>query len=149
MMNFEETVNNLRASTATSIVLECLTSMTNEEVLFHPGFSQDKKKLTSLYYFRLKNAEKLSRDKFKDDEIESWQKAIDDLENSQAKELELNWVRCDQKSYLMFWDKADQTLQAIFYLYPKEPSESEVIVESTQTKYPGNAKKYIRGKLVE
>ncbi|WP_298903457.1 hypothetical protein [uncultured Psychroserpens sp.] len=89
-MEFEEVLNNLKLEKENNLAQECLNEIQNRQVLFHSGFEQEKKELTSLYRLRLKTAMDLNRDKFEEDVLANWKKTIDELESCSAKKLKLN-----------------------------------------------------------
>lgn len=124
-MNFENTIQNLKLEKDNSIAQECLNAMLHEEVIFNSGFEQEAEHLTSLYEFRLKTIKDVRKDQVKQDEIISWEIAIENLKKSSAKKLILNWVRSESKNFMMFWDHESKQLAGIFYAYSKTPMKEQ------------------------
>ena len=150
-MNFDDTIHNLNLEKDNSIAQECLNAMLNQEVLFNPGFEQEKEQLTSLYNLRLNMAKDINKDKFKEDEISNWESAIENLKNSSAKTLVLNWVRSEFRHFMMFWDYDTERLAGIFYLYPKSSikKQEEYNEDIIERGFSVSSIKYNSGRMVK
>ena len=150
-MDFEKTVQKLKLERDNSIAKECLNEMLNGEVLFNPGFEQEKEQLTSLYSLRLNMAKDLNKDKFKEDELSNWELAVKNLKRSSALRLELNWVSSEFKHFMMFWDCSSEQLVGIFYLYPNRDikKQEEYNLQIIEKGFSVSSIKYDAGQFIK
>ncbi len=150
-MNFENTIKNLKLEKNNSIAQECLNEMLSRQVLFNPGFEQEKEQLTSLYDLRLNMAKDINKDKFKEDEISNWESAVENLKKSAAKKLVLNWVTSEFKHFMIFWDYDSERLAGIFYLYPKSSIKEQEEYNSDIIKrgFSVSSLKYDSGQMIK
>ena len=149
-MDFDDIVENLKSIEHDDIARSCLEEMTTSEVIFHPGLVQEKNKLTSLYSFRLQTAKEINRSEFKDDEVKSWEAAIESLQKSEANNLKLNCVSSNSKTYMLFWDDETDHLQGIFFLYAKRSikDQEKQLDYTIKRGLTVNSRKYKNGKKI-
>lgn len=118
-MQLSIVIEILNRSEKDGIIEELLRVINNEEIMFHPGFSKSKSELESLYALRLKIAKEINRDKFTDDEIQTWEKAIIKLKESKEEVTHLTWIDSENKFYLLFLTQELSGLITYFWLKSK------------------------------
>ena len=148
MERFEYIIKILNNS-KNSLAAECLDKIRTEEIHFQPGFINVKAEIESLYELRLKTAEKLNKDKFKAEELDSWNDAIKELKTANFNQLLLSSVTTENKLYMIFVNKDTDVLGTIFFLYQYKSLEdletySKGLKESG---YSSSTLKFKNGKL--
>lgn len=93
----------------------CLDAMKGNEVLYSEGFVQYRVELWSLYSLRLLIAKKTYAEDCIKEEIENWERVVDDLERCDAECLILNWFYVDGMNFMLFWDAGLKTLQGVLF----------------------------------
>jgi len=148
MDRFNQIINILENS-KDPLASECLMKIRNETIHFSPGFYKDKNELASLYKLRLYNAQNLNRDKFRQEELASWSIAVNDLYNTDCKNVLLVTVNTEEKFYMIFVNADEETLASMFFLYQKTSLEDLKEYYSTvkEQGYSSSKLIYKQGKL--
>lgn len=118
MNSFNQIIKILEVS-KDPLASECLVKMETETIHFRPGFFKDKNELTSLYKLRLSIAQSLNKDKFKPEELASWDAAVESLYKIDCRQIQLVTVNTEKKIYMIFVNADKNILTSMFFLYQK------------------------------
>nr|WKN34438.1 hypothetical protein K4G66_18845 [Tunicatimonas sp. TK19036] len=127
--------------TANDLAADCAYAILNQNILFLPGFESEKLNLYNIYKIRLYIAQNLHRDKFTEEDLKYWEKALLDIENKEINTLVLSIITADNYAYLIFLTKDLEEVVSIIRL-----TSNKTIEEYERTR---STVKFSKGELVK
>jgi hypothetical protein len=85
-----------------TLSLACINSISNHTILFQPGFESERSHLYDVYKTRLHFAQNVRKDKFNEEDLKYWERALGAIENKDDKTLVLSGITDDEYAYLIF-----------------------------------------------
>lgn len=113
---FQSLVKRLEKELHQAEVETCLHLLTEGEVLFSPGFTQDRERLLSLLELRYDTAASSSGERFEAQDLVGWKRATEALRKSDAPEVHQQVISSDFESFFFYWDSQSQEMIAAFRL---------------------------------